>query len=222
MSNEYYGIVRREIEPLLPKQTKRIVDVGCGMGGTINWLRSRYPQARTVGLEGNAELKPQLEKSVDEAHFLDLNGVLPDLQAPDLILCLDVLEHLVRPDQVLAQLVAMLAPGGTAIISLPNVAHLSVSLPLFMRGEFEYRDAGILDRTHLRFFTRNSALAMIRSSGLTVESALESGLLGPKTRLMDKLTFGRFRDQLSRQYVFAGRKLPAGDNIPPIRWDAAR
>ncbi|MFL5253110.1 MAG: class I SAM-dependent methyltransferase [Rhodopila sp.] len=140
----YYHYIRYEIEPLLPPTARRIVDVGTGTGRTAAWLRSRFPESRTIGLEVNGALLDELAGNVDEALIVDLNAGIPDIGSPDLILCLDVLEHLVDPGEVLAQLAARLSRGGTVIVSLPNVAHLSVSLPLLLRGRFEYRDADYL------------------------------------------------------------------------------
>jgi SAM-dependent methyltransferase len=222
MSDSYYGRVRSDIEPLLPDRATRILDVGCGAGGTIGWLKSRYPGAYAIGLEGNAALKPRLDAVADEAHIVDLNGDVPDVGAPDLVLFLDVLEHLARPDRVLATLAARLAKGGLVIVSLPNVAHLSVAWPLFVRGSFEYRDSGILDRTHLRFFTRASALRLISGAGLTAEAGLESGLTGPKTALLDTLTMGLLRDRLSKQYIISAKSKRDAGADAPVRWSIAK
>jgi 2-polyprenyl-3-methyl-5-hydroxy-6-metoxy-1,4-benzoquinol methylase len=200
----YYGHVRKEIAPLLPELASRIVDVGCGAGVTLTWLRSFYPAAHTVGLEGNAELKGELERNAHEAHIVDLTREMPDLGSPDLILFLDVLEHLPDPASVLKQFVAQLAQGGSVIVSVPNVAHLSVSVPLILRGEFTYRDAGILDRTHLRFFNRDSAVSLVRDAGLAVDQGLMAGINGPRARMIDALTFGSMRSRLAKQYIVRG------------------
>ena len=165
-SDAYYGLVRREIAALLPATVRRFADVGCGAGATSAWLKAKYPGSYAVGLEGNPAVREALSANVDEAHIVDLNGSLPDIGAVDLILCLDVLEHLVDPGAVLNRLVQHLTPGGTAVVSVPNVAHFSVSVPLLLRGEFTYRDAGVLDRTHMRFFVRQSAIELMNGAKL--------------------------------------------------------
>jgi 2-polyprenyl-3-methyl-5-hydroxy-6-metoxy-1,4-benzoquinol methylase len=204
MDVAYFQHVRYDIEPLLPASATRILDVGAGAGRTAAWLKSRYPRCLTVALEGNPAVLSELTANVDEAIIVDLNGPLPDVGAPDLILCLDVLEHLVQPEAVLSRLTASLAAGGTVIVSVPNVAHLSVSMPLLLGGKFEYQDAGILDRTHLHFFVRDSVIALMNQAGLTVKHGVRNGLLGPRTRLADAVTAHRLRDHLTRQYVVAG------------------
>lgn len=200
----YYHCVRVDIAPLLPASVSHIVDVGCGAGVTLAWLKRLYPQAYTVGLEGNASLSNELAMNSDEFHIVDLNGDLPDIGSPDLLLFLDVLEHLPNPEKLLRRLTAELAPGGTVIVSLPNIAHLSVSIPLLVWGRFNYADAGILDRTHLRFFVRESAVALMNGAGLKVDKIIESGLRGPKTRALNRLTFGLLRRRLAGQYILSG------------------
>lgn len=214
----YSRHVRTDIESLLPASATRILDVGCGAGLTSAWLRSRYPGSRIVGLEGNSDLREELCDHVDEAMIVDLNGPLPDVGAPDLVLFLDVLEHLVRPEEVLARLTAGMPPHGTVIVSLPNVAHLSVSMPLLLRGEFEYRDAGILDRTHLRFFVRRSAVDLLNSAGFIVRRGLRGGMDGPRTKLLDRMTFGVVRDRLTKQFLMAGTRAPPGAVQGPVEW----
>lgn len=134
MDEVYFRHVRAEIEPLLPASATQILDVGAGAGRTAAWLKTRYPGSYTVALEGNPAMREELAQSVDEALIVDLNVRVPDIGAPDLILFLDVLEHLAHPEEVLSRLAATLADGGTVIVSVPNVAHASVSVLLLLQG----------------------------------------------------------------------------------------
>lgn len=217
----YFAHIRREIEPLLPAGAGVILDVGSGAGATLAWLGERYPAARRIALEGQAACRPALEAIAQEVHILDLNGPLPDFAPPDLVLCLDVLEHLHDAQGVLASLAARAAPGATFIISLPNIAHLSVAAPLLLLGRFEYRDAGILDRTHLRFFTRASILELLAAAGLSPVAGIMSGLGGPKSRLLDRLTLGLARDRFTRQYIVRARKGNLDGISGTFRWSLA-
>jgi 2-polyprenyl-3-methyl-5-hydroxy-6-metoxy-1,4-benzoquinol methylase len=219
VDSTYYTHVRVDIAPLLPAEARRIVDVGCGSGATLGWLRTLYPTAYTIGLEGNAALRSELEQNATEAHILDLNGELPDLKSPDLMLFLDVLEHLPQPEAVLRRFVAQLALGGTVIVSVPNVAHLSVALPLLFKGTFTYQDAGILDRTHLRFFDKQSVLALLGDAGLAVDQTFVS-LHGRKSRLIDLVTFGAARSQLATQFIVRGGQ-DAAKESGRARWRVA-
>jgi 2-polyprenyl-3-methyl-5-hydroxy-6-metoxy-1,4-benzoquinol methylase len=87
----------------------------------------------------------------------------------DVVVCADVLEHLVRPEDLLERIRQWLRPEGTLFVSMPNVANLTVRLAL-LAGRFPYSDRGILDRTHLRFYTRRSAKALIESGGFRPRS----------------------------------------------------
>jgi 2-polyprenyl-3-methyl-5-hydroxy-6-metoxy-1,4-benzoquinol methylase len=218
MSGGYFNFVRNDIEALLPTSAKRILDVGAGAGVTLNWLKSRYPGAYTIAIEGNGELSDELRQSVDEVHIADLNGPLPSIGAPDLVLFLDVLEHLLHPREVLEALTRNLSPNATVIVSLPNVAHLNVSIPLFFQGKFEYRDAGILDRTHLRFFTRKSAVELLNSANLSVKAGCRSGLSPRRWKYLDRLTLGLARDHLTNQYVMAASRVRPPVSQRPIVW----
>jgi SAM-dependent methyltransferase len=85
----------------------------------------------------------------------------------DVVVCADVLEHLEDPAAVLARVRKWLSPGGLLLVSLPNVANVAVRLSL-LAGRFEYAEAGILDRTHLRFFTRRSARRLVEAAGFRI------------------------------------------------------
>ncbi len=122
----------------------------------------------------------------------------------DLILLLDVLEHLVDPWAVLSRLTEKyLAVGGKVIVSLPNARHFSLVVPLLF-GKFDYRERGILDKTHLRFFTRNSAANLLRSAGLTIEATKRTSLdLYLNSGKVNAITLGLFSEFLTSQYIFS-------------------
>ncbi|MGH7017938.1 MAG: class I SAM-dependent methyltransferase [Caulobacteraceae bacterium] len=218
-TGQYYRYVRRGIEPLLPPRATRVLDLGAGAGSTSAWLRTFYADARFIAIEGCAALEPELRRNVDEAYIVDLNGPLPEVGAPDLVIALDILEHLADPWDVLSRVVSISAPDVTVIISVPNVAHHSVALPLILHGSFKYCDAGgILDSTHLRFFVRESAFELMTRAGLRVEAAVRSGFEGPRTRLVNRLTLGRMRDMLTKQYILAGRREGAQAAKRGVAW----
>ena len=218
---DYNHNVRTEIEALLPERASRIVDVGCASGATLAWLRHRFPDAYTIGLEGNPALREELRGNVHEAHICNLNGDIPQLGAPDLILFLDVLEHLPDPVSVLARISACLAPGGSVIVSLPNVAHVSVALPLILFGQFSYKDAGILDRTHMRFFVQKSALQLMTDAGLEVDGAYFSGMSARRWRLLDGILFGTLRTRTAQQFILRGRRGEAGGPMR-LKWGVVK
>ena len=120
----------------------------------------------------------------------------------DLILCLDVLEHLVDPWAVVKRLTTLLKPGGSLIASIPNIKHHSVILPLLFCGRWDYVPAGVLDKTHLRYFTKKTAIELIESSGLRVDKLYAKGMeKQSKSRLANILSLGIFKVFFETQYV---------------------
>jgi 2-polyprenyl-3-methyl-5-hydroxy-6-metoxy-1,4-benzoquinol methylase len=147
---------------------QRVLDVGCG-GGFLAMHLSRKG-AIVTGIERNAEAAALARSHcarVIEGDIAAGDPLEPD-ERFDVIVCADVLEHVAAPDRVLGRLARHLGIDGCFLISLPNIAHYKIRLRL-LAGRFDYEDAGILDRTHLRFFTRSTALAMIEARGLRPE-----------------------------------------------------
>jgi 2-polyprenyl-3-methyl-5-hydroxy-6-metoxy-1,4-benzoquinol methylase len=146
---------------------KRVLDVGCATGYLAAALKAQGNRVTGVEIDPEAgELaRPHLEQLViGDLQALDLVAELGAHQF-DVIVFADVLEHLTDPLAVLRQAPALLAPDGSVITSIPNVAHGAVRLAL-LDGRFEYRELGLLDDTHVRFFTRTSVDALHRAAGL--------------------------------------------------------
>jgi 2-polyprenyl-3-methyl-5-hydroxy-6-metoxy-1,4-benzoquinol methylase len=146
---------------------KSVLDVGCATGFLAQALVERG--CVVSGIEYDADAADQARQHLDQLVVGDLNEL--DLAEAfggrtfEIIILGDILEHLIDPGKVLAGLVGVLAPGGSVVISVPNVAHGSVRLAL-LQGSWDYRELGLMDRTHLRFFTRRTLLALLRGAGL--------------------------------------------------------
>jgi SAM-dependent methyltransferase len=119
----------------------------------------------------------------------------------------DVLEHLTDPAAALATVNQHLAPGGRVVVSVPNVAHLYVRLSL-LAGRFDYADRGILDRTHLRFFTRRSFLALLAEAGLDVDTLRVTPV--PLPLVVPRRLHGRWLDLAHGLSAWAARRWPRG------------
>jgi SAM-dependent methyltransferase len=219
--NQYYHHIRSEIRPLLPKACARILDVGAGTGGTLRWLKTLYPDAETTGVELKSALERDLSANVDVPIIGSIEESLPLLKNYDLILLLDVLEHLVDSVGTLKKIVRHLNPTGHVIVSVPNVAHLSVSLPLLLQRRFDYQDAGILDRTHFHFFYDNTALSLMNDANLLVTSGVTTGLEGPKAKFLNFLSLGFLRHHLTKQYIMLGEPAVGNLDQKPVHWIAA-
>jgi SAM-dependent methyltransferase len=207
----YYGFTRSEIDPLLPSAAPaRILEIGAAAGGTLRWLRKRWPASEIVAIEGFADMAPVLDEVCDKVIIHDLEQPLPDIGKFDLILALDVLEHLRDPWAVGRQLAERLTPAGALIVSLPNVTHYTVVRPMTLRGRFEYTDAGFLDRTHLRFFDHVAAIDLVKSAGLVVSDRLLR--MGFRNRFLNRATLGLFPHLFVTHHIIKGQLTgkPAG------------
>ena len=149
---------------LPPHGSGRVLDVGAAHGYLGAELEKRG--FRVTGIEGDAALARSAAERCSEVFHADLDGPLPELTGTfDYILYGDVLEHLRDPLRVLRAFNRVLQRDGVVIISVPNVANIYVRLQLMM-GRFEPADRGILDRTHLHFYTRKSFLRLVDDAGL--------------------------------------------------------
>ena len=137
-------------------------------------------------------------------------------QAFDAIFFNDVLEHMVDPAAALLATRRLLSPTGYVIASIPNVRHLSVWWPLIRYGDWPYADSGLLDRTHLKFFTRKTIVLLFQQTGWTTESITginrtrwpDSNIDTWKTRWLGRLTLGRTDEIFFVQYVVVARLDP--------------
>jgi 2-polyprenyl-3-methyl-5-hydroxy-6-metoxy-1,4-benzoquinol methylase len=149
----------------------RVLEIGCASGYLGSYLINKK-QCRVTGIEPDADA---YEKARGVAYEMLIHGTAETFAAKapagelfDVILLGDVLEHMPEPEKTLASLKLFLKPCGYIAASLPNVAHYSIRWKL-LTGSFDPEDAGILDRTHLHFYTKTSAQAMIEQAGFAVE-----------------------------------------------------
>ncbi len=171
----YHDFPRPEVRALVPTGARRILDVGCGAGAMGAELRRErggtgVGSIEVWGIEPVAEAATAARDRLDQVMAVpveDALAALPD-RFFDAVVFADVLEHLVEPAEVLRAAARKLTPSGRIVVSIPNVRHWSVVGEL-LQGRWEYQDAGILDRTHLRFFTRAGVVALLEEAGLVVE-----------------------------------------------------
>lgn len=147
----------------------RVLELGCGPGHMTELLTLAGNEVTAVEIDPAAAASAA--RVAATVHTADLDGV--DLHqllggAPfDAAVAADVLEHLRHPERTLRQAAELLRPGGLLVASIPNVAHIDVRLAL-LAGRWDYKEHGLLDLTHLRFFTRESALRLVKAAGLEV------------------------------------------------------
>lgn len=193
-----------------------VLDVGCASGFLRRFLPS--PDFYLIGIERDPALAAQARQTYDEVYQADFS---PDLalpfKSPHAVILADILEHLPYPEPALTNLLKRhIIPGTPTIISLPNVAHLSVRLGLLL-GQFNYSDRGILDRTHLRFYTLRTAQKLcidcdlrLRSLAVTpvplpmVHSLFKEGRLLFPVHALSAFLASLFKGLLAYQFILSG------------------
>jgi 2-polyprenyl-3-methyl-5-hydroxy-6-metoxy-1,4-benzoquinol methylase len=181
---EYFHHARPEVVARVSPAGLRVLDVGCAAGAMGALMRTQGA-AEVVGLERDARASQVARRRLTRVHRVDLDA-LPALPYPDghfdVLTCADVLEHLVDPGPLLRQLRRYLKDDGRLVVSIPNVRHESVLLPLLVDGRFTYQDAGVLDRTHLRFFTLSEFQSFLRAHGFEPHAEVGSVRARPSPR----------------------------------------
>lgn len=204
---EYYLSERRELIEYVSAGPNRILEIGAAKGATGEALKREGKAAEVVGVELFEEAARVAASRIDRIIVGDIETMTLDY--PDghfhYVICGDVLEHLRSPWDVLTKLRPLIADNGKVIASIPNVRYKQVVKDLVLRGEFRYETQGILDSTHLRFFTRNSIRRLFKEAGYTIETIapiyLKKG--GGK---FNRFTLKLFDDFHIYQYIVVARK----------------
>jgi len=166
---EYYAKHRPEVVPFLPREPSRVLEIGCGEGR----FRANLPlTCEYRGVEPSAEAG-RLAATVLDAVLVGTYGeVAAGLPAHyfDLVICNDVIEHMPDHDAFLEAIKQKMAPGAYLAGSVPNVRFVSNLFQMLIAKEWHYEDFGVLDRTHLRFFTGRSWQRTLSEHGFVVET----------------------------------------------------
>ncbi|MBN1480986.1 class I SAM-dependent methyltransferase [candidate division KSB1 bacterium] len=201
---DYYNLVRKDALSILPKDVSfsAVLDLGCGEGYTLEYVKSHFGVQKTIGVEIHPEAAQSARQRVDVVLNQSAETIL-DLpeQSIDLILCLDVLEHLYDPWQTLQRIKKVLKPGGRLLASIPNIQHWRI-IKMLMCGRWDYEKSGLLDETHLRFFTKLTARELIANAGFEIEWVQVS--MGIKARIVNVLTLALLENFLTYHvYILA-------------------
>lgn len=171
----YYNNVNHDLLARLNGNASRVLEIGCGSGALARAYRERNPDAHYTGVELAEAPASEATASCNEVVLgnIETRDCLAALDHRrgnagwDLIVCGDVLEHLQDPLAVLCELRARTVRGGECVACIPNIGHVSVIHGL-LRARFDYADSGLLDRTHLRFFTQPTMVALFTQAGWQV------------------------------------------------------
>lgn len=168
-ANYVYGAnVRPELKAFLPAQYSKVLEIGSSYGAFRQNLTSVHEY---WGIEQNPEVGKVSETILDRVLVGEFDHVESELPEDyfDLVICNDVIEHMADPPSFLKKLKRKMAPRATLMGSIPNVRHLTVLMMLLLEKKWEYRDSGIMDRTHLRFFSKVDIIALLTQSDFAVD-----------------------------------------------------
>jgi 2-polyprenyl-3-methyl-5-hydroxy-6-metoxy-1,4-benzoquinol methylase len=206
---QYYANVRHEMVPFLPPEYSRVLEVGCGEGVFAPLLTR---PCEKWGVEMDPVSAERARQTMDRVLVGTYEEVAPGLPERffDLVVCNDVIEHMADPETFLTAVRTRMAPGGHIVASIPNMRHWEVLWQLLVRKDWKYVREGIMDRTHLRFFTERSIRRLFEEGGFTiVRAAGINGVFDPVRRalfgVLSALTLGSYRDTQFRQFAVLAR-----------------
>jgi len=201
----YFEVVNAGVLRRIPPDATLFLDVGCANGRLGEAIKELRTGSSVHGIELDPSAIELASERIDRIFELDLNDPLPELGGPyHCITCCDVLEHVADPWRLLRSLTSQLATGGELLASIPNIRFFPVLFDLVWKGRFTYRESGVLDATHLRFFTLFEMRKLFESSGLEVIGTyplIDRGTL----RKVPRWCRRRLKEFRATQYVLVGR-----------------
>ena len=194
---DYYEQPRPEMLDFIPSDARFMLDVGCSSGAFGGLIKRERPGVVVWGIEPNEQVCRVASERLDKVICGPFNEDVPELsgQKFDCIIFNDVLEHLVNPDQALTVAKEYLAENGSVVASIPNVLHFYNIWQILTQQDWKYADSGIMDNTHLRFFTKKSIERMFGECGFSL-SKIDgiNASYGAKYSILNFLTLGHLKD----------------------------
>lgn len=211
--NPSYIVRRDDIVNLVPNGAEKILDMGCSTGILGEQLKQKF-RAVVVGVELDDQMARVSKEKLDRVIIgdideLNLEGyLLPNYF--DCIIFADILEHLKKPWSILRRSKSFLKDNGVIIASIPNIRHYDTIINLFFRGYWPYRERGIHDKTHLRFFTLKNIKEMFQYAGLDIIKLKRNYRIiekpHPYNRFSKFLVLPLLKEFLVFQYMIVSRK----------------
>jgi SAM-dependent methyltransferase len=199
----YFGTPRDDLIAMVHGEGLRILEIGCGSGATGAALLDAGKAAWVSGCELVPDQAQLAAGVLNEVLVGDISRLVLPWQASsfDYIIAGDVLEHLVDPWYVLIRLRPLLREDGMLLVSLPNVRHWPVIYQLLIKDEWQYQTVGVMDKTHVRFFTRRSAERMLADCGYIVQET-QPHFWTAASRRFNRFTQGLAVRFLAERWIF--------------------
>lgn len=210
---------RDEFLDLVPQGTRRLLDVGCGAGGLSSQLKEKGVEV--VGVEKSEKLYFLAKEKLNAVILGDIENL--ELNYPegyfDCIMYADILEHLTEPLNILEKHKIYLQKDGCVIASVPNVRYYKIILRLILSGAWDYNDAGMLDRTHVRFFGLINIIELFEKAGYEIVEIRRNVIAARGFRVLNFIFFNKLKDFLTYQYYIKAKK---SDNLLKTRTGARK
>jgi len=207
--NSYFNRVRDDIIALVERGDNSILEIGCGEGNTLRKLKTEGKATHVVGIDIHETSINKAKKYLDQAILGDIEKMKFDFKCNhfDYIIAADVLEHLRDPQRTLKKLIGYLKPDGFIIVSVPNIRNITILKNLILHDRWEYADKGILDKTHLRFFTKGSFTELANELNLKIiDYKFSSPDLSKPIKLFNFILRGKLAPFYVVQHIFKLQK----------------
>jgi 2-polyprenyl-3-methyl-5-hydroxy-6-metoxy-1,4-benzoquinol methylase len=213
--NPSYIGARNDILSLIPGDVSKALDIGCSTGALGEQIKQKNNNVEVVGIEFDEQMANVAKKKLDNVIVGDVETInLADslsLNYFDCIIFADILEHLENPWEILKSSVNFLNDGGVIIASIPNVRHYTTIVNLLFKGYWPYRERGIHDRTHLRFFTLRNIRELFQYANLNIERIERNYRIIEEPHRLNRFSkffaFYPCKELFAFQYVIVAKKL---------------
>lgn len=212
--NQSYVGPRPDVLKLIPTGIRTVLDIGCSTGELGQAIKEKTG-ATVIGVDTSVEMAAVAKEKNDKVIIGNIEDqkTLEQIENKkfDVIILADVLEHLINPWQTLKKLTNFLSPSGVVIASIPNVGHLDTLYNLLINNYWPYRDRGIHDRTHMRFFTLKNIGELFKEAGLKIEKINVNYRIIETPHFINKyakyFALPGLRNLLAFQYLIVARKI---------------